>query len=255
MKHWLLRTGWALGAAFHLGLAAGAPAVTLTLMVPPTPGLIEKRAGTGTWHGPAVDLLENMMWEAGLGLRFVEAPGARMLLNAKTVPLTCAVGAPRSATQEANYLWFGPLTRTRIVVLARPDESTKIENTLDLKGRTVAAVRDSLGAELLTAQGLPFTAVADHRTGHRMLLKNRIDFWVANELLAARIAGETEGPAPKLAFVMHTVENYLACHPGLPDDVQARLQSAVQSLLRRGAMAPFGVPGPRPSALETARPR
>lgn len=255
MKHWLLRTGWALGAAFHLGLAANAPAVTLTLMVPPTPGLIEKRAGTGGWHGPAVDLLEDLMWEAGIGMRLVEGPVARMMLNAKTVPLTCAVGVARSAIQETNYLWFGPLTRTRIVVLARPDDTTMIEKALDLKGRTVAVVRDSLGAQLLTGQGLQFTAVADHQTAHRMLVKNRVDFWVANELLAGHIAHEAEGPAPKLAFVMHAAENYLACHPGLPDDVQARLHSAVQTLLRRGAMAPFGVTSPSPHALEPTRPR
>ena len=241
MKHWLLRIGLALGVGLHPGWVAGDPGVTLTLMVPPTPGLIEKQTGSGAWHGPAADLLESLMQEAGLGMRLVDAPAARMILSAKTVPLTCAVGVARSTVQQASYLWFGPLIRTRIVVLTRPDEPTEIEKPVDLKGRTIATARDSLGAELLAEHGIPFTAVADHQTGHRMLLKNRIDFWVANELLATHIVRESAGPAPKLAFVMHAVENYLACHRGLPDEVQARLQGAVQTLLRRGAMVPFGV--------------
>lgn len=253
MKDWLLRIGLTLGLGLHVGVVASAPATTLTLWVAPTPGLIEKHEGTGAWQGPAVVLLENLMWEAGLGMNLVAAPAARMLLNAKADPLTCAVGVARSTVQEASYRWFGPLARTRIVVLARPGEATSIEKPLDLMGRTVGAARDTLGAELLTQHGIPFTAVADHQTVHRMLLRQRLDFWVANELLAAHIVHEAEGPALKLAFVMQAVENHLACHRGLPAEVQTRLQSAMQTLLRRGAMAPFGVVDPSPPAVKAPR--
>lgn len=241
MKHWLLRIALALGAGLHPGASAGASAAALTLMAPITPGLMEKDARTGAWHGPAVELIENLMREAGLDIAWVDAPAARMLRDAKALPLHCAVGAARSPAQEKSFLWFGPLSRTRIVVLARPNEVEKSERILDLKGRSVGVARESLGAELLTQHGVPFTAVADHQTAYRMLLKGRLDFWVVNELAAAHIVSKGEGPAPKLVFVMHGVENYLACHQGLPTEVQARLQSAVQTLLRRGAMEPFGV--------------
>jgi ABC-type amino acid transport substrate-binding protein len=211
----------------------------LTLLGAPSPGLIQ-RSGGGL-EGPAVDLVKRLIQEAGVAGKVVEAPLARALLDAKTQALTCAIGPARSQSLARDFHWFGPLARTRLVVLARPSSAVRLNTPNDLRGKSLVVSRGSVPDEWVTSLNVPSTRVGDHAAAYRMLLRGHADFWVANELLANRLVHELGGERLSMAMVAQTLENYLACHRGLPEDMVHRLNKAVGSLKSQGALVAFGI--------------
>jgi polar amino acid transport system substrate-binding protein len=211
----------------------------LTFLGAPSPGLIQR--SEGTLEGPAIDLVMRLVQEAGATGKVVEAPLARALLDAKTRAMTCAIGPARTQPLERDFHWFGPLARTRMVVFGRPSTDLRLTVPSDLRGKRLVVTRGSLPDEWVTALNLSSTRVADHAASYRMLLRGHADFWVANELLGNRLVQELGGERLPVVLVAQTLENYVACHRGLPEGLVTRLTKAVGTLKSQGALAQFGI--------------
>ena len=166
---------------------------------------------------------------------------ARGLLDAKTQPLTCAVGPARSPSAQDGLHWFGPLARTRLVVLARPSSQLRLSAPNDMSGKKLVVTRGSLPDEWVSTKNLPSTRVADNAASYRMLMRGHADLWVVNELLATRLVQTLGGEPLPIVLVAKTIDNYLACHQGLPSEMVTRLNRAVEALKAQGALRAFGI--------------
>ena len=186
-------------------------------------------------------MVQQLLREAGVSGRITEKPLARGLLDAKTRPRTCVIGMARSPAVDADYVWFGPLARTRMVVLSRPGSTLTLRGAEELRAQLLVVARGSLPDQWVIERQLAATRVADNTAAYRMLLRRHADFWVVNELLAQRLVREAGGAPLSLALVVQSLDNHLACHPGLPPELQARLTQAVAALKAQGTLKPFGV--------------
>ena len=101
--------------------------------------------------------------------------------------------------------------------------------------------RDSAAAGWLRQQGIAPQEVSLPSTALRMLQAGRIDFWLANELSAAPAIQAEGGTAIKAHLVIMRIDVYIACHPGTPPELTARLHQALQRMRRQGDLADFGL--------------
>jgi ABC-type amino acid transport substrate-binding protein len=147
----------------------------------------------------------------------------------------------RTPGAEPEFVWVGPIAKSRLVVFSRADDPVTITGPADLKGRRIGVLRGSEPQQWLTEQGIEHGAVADGMTSFKMLNLKRIDLWAANERVAHYVVQGLGGPPPKVVFVIREVENYLACHRSMGSDTIARLNLAVERLARKGELAQFGI--------------
>jgi polar amino acid transport system substrate-binding protein len=221
-------------------VCAPAAALGLNLVVFPNPGLFEVEADQSI-GGRGAALLHKLAAASGLTLNLQAMPIPRALSTGAATPGNCLVGMARTPEREAQFQWAGPLASGALTVYARGDETRPLQQPADLRGLGVVVQRDSAPAAWLRQQGITPQEVSQPVTALRMLQAGRIDFWLANELSAAPAIAAEGGIAVKAHLVVMRIDAYIACHPGTPPELTARLHQALQKLRRQGDLAEFGL--------------
>jgi polar amino acid transport system substrate-binding protein len=222
-------------------LACGpAMALCLNLVVFPNPGLFDVEAGQPI-GGPGGALLVRLGRVSGLTLNLESMPIPRALAAGAAAPGGCLVGLTRTPEREAHFQWIGPLASGALTVYARGDETRPLRDGSDLRGHSVVVQRESAAANWLRQQGIAPQEANHALSALRMLQAGRVDFWLANNLMADPVI-QAEGGAPvRPHLVVARIDVYIACHPGTAPDAMARLQQAIQRLRRQGDLAEFGL--------------
>ncbi len=144
----------------------------------------------GRLQGIGVDLLVAASQKANspvLASKVKLQPWARAYRE--TLKSTKHVLFSTTKTEERGPLfkWVGPITKTRVVALAKKSSGIKITKTEDLQNHEVMAIRDDVGEQLLKAAGVP---VKNIKTGThadsivKKLLADRVKIWVYEENVA-----------------------------------------------------------------------
>lgn len=215
-------------------------AASLNLVVIPSPGLFELEAGQRV-AGRGVAMLGKLGLASGLNLNLQALPAPRALATGASTPGNCLVGLTRTPEREASYLWIGPLASGALIAYARADETRPLRDGSDLRGHSVVVQRESAAAQWLKQQGAAIQESTHPASALRMLQAGRVDFWLANELVAGA-AIQAEGGTPvRPHLVVARVEAFIACHPGTEPDAAASLQQAIQRLRRQGELADYGL--------------
>ncbi|MFT7774236.1 substrate-binding periplasmic protein [Roseateles sp.] len=178
-----------------LTFTLGVRAQTLDVLVYPNPGVVEAPAGVQP-HGPGVALLERLSGISGVTLRVQAMPVARAQQMISTQPGHCAAGVPRTPEREAAFRWAGLMASGALMLYGRTDEAHAVASAKDLRGRVVAAQRESRPLDWLREHGLKAYEVNDTATGLRMLQAGRVDFWLVNDLAARRAIQHSDAPRP-----------------------------------------------------------
>lgn len=223
--------------AFFCGPAA---ALGLNLVVFPNPGLFDVEADQSI-GGRGAALLHKLATASGLALNLQAMPIPRALATGAAMPGSCLVGMTRTTEREAHFQWAGPLASGALIIYARGDDTRPLQQPADLRGHGVVVQRDSAPAAWLRQQGITPQEVSQPVTALRMLQAGRIDYWLANELSAAPAIQAEGGNAVKAHLVVTRIDVYIACHPGTPVELTARLHQALQKMRRQGDLTDFGL--------------
>lgn len=228
-------------ALLTLALSSGsAMAASLTMVVIPSPGLFELEAGQPI-AGRGTALMGKLSTASGLNFNLQALPVPRALATGAATPGSCLVGLTRTPEREANYLWIGPLASGALTVYARADETRPLREGADLRGYSVVVQRESAAAQWLRQQGAAVQESIHPASALRMLQAGRVDFWLANELVATATINAEAGLAVRPHLVVARVDAFIACHLGTEADAAARLQQAIQRMRRQGELAEYGL--------------
>lgn len=223
-----------------LMLSTAVQAQAVDMLVFPNPGLFDV-GPQGKVSGPGGKLVARIGEVSGVALRVRVMPAARVLQTLSQQPDSCAAGVPRSPEREATTRWAGLLASSSLMLYGRRDETRTVTGVGDLQDAVIAAQRDSLPAAWLRAHDLKVQEVRDSVTGLRMLQARRVDYWLANELLAQHtFRGLGEEPARALQN-FGRVEAYLACNHQTAPATLDKLRAATEQMRRDGELVPFGV--------------
>lgn len=144
----------------------------------------------GKITGIAVDLLlkaseevgEQILWE-DIALQ----PWARAYRSTLIKPDTVLFSTTRTTLRENLFYWVGPISDTRIVVLAKKSHQIKIEGPMDLAQYRIGVIRDDVGEQLLLEAGVPRDSIQENSYAENIaqqIQKDRIDLWAYEENVA-----------------------------------------------------------------------
>jgi len=194
----------------------------------------------GRLEGISVYLLEEMMKRANLDFRRDRirltnwTEGYRAALKKKN---TVLFSATRTPERETLFQWVGPISPTKIVLIARRDRARKINAFDDLKTLKIAALRDDIGEQLLARGGIKGKSVIIRNNPEdaiRLLEAGTVDAWAYEETAGLWLIRHVAADAGNFqsVYTLHEGELYFAVSRNTPREVVQRMQQALDDLKR-----------------------
>lgn len=144
----------------------------------------------GKVTGIAVDLLleasnvaQSPIEQDGIEVK----PWARAYRYTLITEGTVLFSTTRTQLREHLFQWVGPISTTRIVVLAKKSSNIVIEEATDLIKYRTGVIRDDVGEQLMVELGVPRDSMQESsyaKTLAEQLHKGRIDLWAYEENVA-----------------------------------------------------------------------
>ncbi|MGR2820719.1 transporter substrate-binding domain-containing protein [Vibrio vulnificus] len=192
----------------------------------------------GELHGIAVDLLVAATARATQPVAKEDIsvqPWARayrtVLINKDTVLFSTT----RTKLRENLFNWVGPISATRIVVMAKKSAQISIKRPNDLIQYRIGVIRDDVGEQLLLELGVPRNSMQESSyaaTLAEQLYKGRIDLWAYEENVAtwwiSKGGFNSEDFEP--VYVLQEGELYYAFNKDVDGTSVRALQQAIDAL-------------------------
>jgi polar amino acid transport system substrate-binding protein len=192
----------------------------------------------GANKGIAIDLLIAAMKQQSVTISAGDikiqswARGYRAVLDG---PNLCLFSTTRTAERENQFKWVGPISKTRVVILAKKSSGIKIGSPADLNNYTIGAIRDDVGEQLLKELGIPASLIklgTDANAIVKKLQADRVQLWAYEENVARWFIKSQgiDNSDYEVVHVLKEAELYYAFSKDVSDDTINALQSGLDSL-------------------------
>jgi polar amino acid transport system substrate-binding protein len=230
------------GASLLLAGAARAADTSLVLLTENFPPYNMAKNGKNfaqdeNINGIAVDIVREVFKRAdisySLTLRF---PWERIYKLALENPGYGVFVMARLPEREKLFKWVGPIGPDDWVMLAKADSHITLDSLEQARRYKIGAYKGDAIAETLAKQGLKPIVVLRDQDNAKKLVNGQIDLWATGDP-AGRYLARQEGVSElKTVLRFNSAELYLALNKDVPDDVVARLQAALDTLRKEGAV-------------------
>ncbi|WP_222937511.1 substrate-binding periplasmic protein [Spartinivicinus ruber] len=162
-------------------------------------------------------------------------PWARGYRNAVDGPNIVLFATTRTEEREKLFKWAGPITATRIVLLAPKTSNITINSPDDLKKYKIAAIRDDVGEQLVVALGIDKSKIKSSANADSVVKKlasNKVDMWAYEENVARWFIKKNSLNNDDYAtvYVLKEGELYYAFSKDVPDTVVATIQEGIDKV-------------------------
>ncbi|MCX4029832.1 transporter substrate-binding domain-containing protein [Endozoicomonas sp. SM1973] len=162
-------------------------------------------------------------------------PWARGYRNAVDGPNIVLFATTRTEEREPLFKWAGPITATRIVLLAPKASNISIKSPEDLKKYKIAAIRDDVGEQLVVALGIEkgkIKSSANADSVVKKLANNKVDMWAYEENVARWFIKKNNLNNDDYAtvYVLKEAELYYAFSKDVSDTVVASVQEGIDKV-------------------------
>ncbi|MEZ8823722.1 substrate-binding periplasmic protein [Vibrio amylolyticus] len=141
----------------------------------------------------------------------------------------------RTQLREHLFQWVGPISTTRIVVLAKKSSNIEINEPIDLFKYRTGVIRDDVGEQLMSELGVPVDSMQESsyaKTLAEQLHKGRIDLWAYEENVAnwwiSQVGYDTN--EFEVIFVLQEAELYYAFNKDIDKYLIDKLQQAIDKV-------------------------
>jgi polar amino acid transport system substrate-binding protein len=190
--------------------------------------------------GAAVEVVGEMFRRAGLGHKDELLPWNEAYRRALASPLTCVYSTARTKDREGQFKWVGPIVVNKWAFFARKGFADPIGRPTDLKQYRIGVLKADAKERYLDGLGvLSISSETDDAANPPRLTLDRnepdkIDLWVTGYYAGAYIAAKAGVTGVVPVRVFHTSQNYLACHPSVPEVELGKMQAALDAMKRDG---------------------
>lgn len=194
--------------------------------------------------GINVDLLIKMFEQMGVNKTRADIqviPWAKGYEAVKTTPGSVLFGMSRTEAREPLFKWVGPISPSRIGLIAKKSDGIKINSYSDLTNYKIGAVRDDIGEQLLLQNGVPTSAIDASSTMEaniKKLDRGRINLWSYNETVAgyAFKAAGLNSADYETVFILNEGYQSYAFHKGTDDALIQKFQAALDAVKASGEL-------------------
>ncbi|WP_227992762.1 MULTISPECIES: substrate-binding periplasmic protein [Shewanella] len=194
----------------------------------------------GEFKGIAIDLLNAALLQAShkpqdLNIRLFPWPRAyKMILKGSNRVL---FSTTRTQEREPLFQWAGPITSTKIVLIALTEEQINIQSIEQLAQYSIGTIKDDIGEQLLLSSGFPLSQIRQAHSAEslvRMLSKGRIQLWAYEENVARWYIANSSLPNNRFTsvFTLKESELFYAFSKDTDPKLVASFQDAIDKLKR-----------------------
>lgn len=138
----------------------------------------------------------------------------------------------RTTERESKFKWVGPLSGMDLVLLKKQGSAIKVTDLDKAKSFSIASKKGSVASEYLIKRG--FTVQDSLSDNPKKLRDGKMDLWATSNPSGIYEAHKAGVDKPDVALTFEHAELYLALNKTTPDDVVAKLQSALDSMKKDG---------------------
>ncbi|WP_284193251.1 substrate-binding periplasmic protein [Vibrio zhanjiangensis] len=192
----------------------------------------------GKKKGISIDVLIAAAKSQGVDISFDDIevqPWARAYRTALSKPNVVLFSTTRTRLREHLFTWVGPLSRTRIVAMAKKSHAIKIHSALDFVQYRIGVIRDDVGEQLMLELGVPREAMQETSLPETLadqLAKERIDIWAYEENVSKwwlkNKGYNTDDFEP--VFILSEADLYFAFNKKVDEKLVEQLQLGIDKL-------------------------
>lgn len=185
-------------------------------------------------QGIATDTVREVFKRAGIGYSLtLRSPWDRIYTQTLSDTGHGLFSVTRTAQNEDQFKWVGPLARYDAVLLARKGRGA-LTSLTQARGLTIGVQKSSGIGQRLADEGLRPIASLSEDENLRKLLSGELDLWASADPVWRYHVKEqgTEELVPVLTFRREDL--YLALHKDTPDEAVSRLQAALNEVISEG---------------------
>lgn len=213
--------------------AQGRPKLYLTTETSAPSSMIEGGRVTGI----GTDKVREIMARAGIDYTIDLLPWKRAYMAALERADACVFSTTRTAEREALFKWVGPTDEAQWVLAARIGSGIHLNTLEDARKYRIGTYNGDARDQYLRERGFQVDPAPNDLINPRKLIMGRIDLWAAAWRHGSSVLGQhgwDKQIAPVLTF--NRLRVYLACNRGVPDELVARMNAAVEAMTRDGTM-------------------
>lgn len=189
-------------------------------------------------QGIAVDLLIESLKQLKQPLnpeRIRLLPWARAYKLTQTGTNTVLFSTARTKEREKQFKWVGPISSSRIVLMAHISQNIKINSVADIKKYNVGSIRQDVGGQLVESLKLVDSEVIPANNVNsliKMLTSNRIQLWATEENIGRWSIKQANlsSAAFETVYVLQESSLYYAFSKDVDDELLQQLQEGLESL-------------------------
>jgi polar amino acid transport system substrate-binding protein len=187
----------------------------------------------GAVKGASVEQAELMMKALDAEYSFEILPWARALSLTENQPWTCLFTTGHDEERDKRFKWVEPLLADRMVMVRKAGSGVNPSNIEEAKRFTVGTQRDDFSFNFLKKNNFPkVDLAADMETTERKLVNGRIDLMMTSEKTFETM--RDQGQPLESALVLEGKLYGFACNLNVPDELIAKMQSELDTLIANG---------------------
>ncbi|TFH92377.1 substrate-binding periplasmic protein [Vibrio ouci] len=194
----------------------------------------------GVLQGIAVDVLQAVGKQSQSPITLPQIqlqPWPRAYRATLIKPNTVLFSTTRTPLREHIFQWAGPISPTRIVVLAKRSRNIEINHAMALAQYRIGVIRDDVGEQLLLELGVPRDSMVESSVPDTLadqLTKERIDLWAYEENVAKWWIkkGGYDAEEYEVVYVLREGELYFAFNLEVDRTMILHFQNALNDLKR-----------------------
>jgi polar amino acid transport system substrate-binding protein len=186
--------------------------------------------------GLGAEQVFEMMARAGLSYEVEITRWSRAIGMTRRHAATCVFSTFRTPAREAEFVWIGPLSQDRSMLIKRADSDIVLETLEDAKRYSVGTQTGEFTVGILEAAGFGNVDQAPSMADAlKKLLAGRNDLMAVPELFYRRLLDE--GVPVEQALTLPVLEVSLACNPDTDPNHVTALRTAMESIIADGTQA------------------
>jgi polar amino acid transport system substrate-binding protein len=186
--------------------------------------------------GLGAEQVFEMMARAGVSYDVEMTRWSRAIGMTRRHAATCVFSTFRTPAREAEFVWIGPLSEDRSMLIKRADSDIVLATLEEAKAYSVGTQTGEFTVGILEAAGFDNVEQAPSMADAlKKLLAGRNDLMAVPELFYKRL--RDEGVPVEPAFTLPVLEVALACNPKTDPTYLTALRTAMESIIADGTQA------------------
>ncbi len=199
---------------FSLGLApACSHAEPVKLLIQEYAPFTHTDVKTNEITGVLTEKIQEIIKRAGDTSSITSTSLARGLSATLNDENTCLFGFRRTPERENAYKWIGPLITDNWVLYSKKGEARVLKSLEDAKPYSIGSYRNAATGLQLFEQGYKIEFSNQDEDNPRLLINNRLDYWIVSELHGMFIA-QQQGYASDIVRALRykNMDLYMLCN-------------------------------------------